>query len=162
MKTKHVITAICFLCISSMAFAQTGEKRMQVREQRLERVESMKVAYLTKKLNLDTESAQKFWPVYNEFNNQMKAIRNEHLQEIKEARQNWEGLTDKKKEELMQSKFHMEQAEVDLKKEYHETFKNVLSVDQVAKLYRAEEGFKKHLIREMRDHNRVQGKPDMR
>src|SRR5690349_15870280 len=48
------------------------------------RIEALKIAYLTKKLNLSTDEAQKFWPIYNQY---MGEIRKTRI----DARQNKEG-----------------------------------------------------------------------
>jgi hypothetical protein len=40
-------------------------------------VEPLKIAYITRKLNLSTEEAQKFWPIYNDY---MKEIRQTRLE----------------------------------------------------------------------------------
>ena len=39
------------------------------------RVEALKIAYLTKKLNLSTEEAQKFWPIYNKYTEEIRKVR---------------------------------------------------------------------------------------
>jgi hypothetical protein len=39
------------------------------------RIEALKIAYLTKKLNLSTEEAQKFWPIYNKYSDEIRAAR---------------------------------------------------------------------------------------
>ncbi|MBS1566474.1 MAG: hypothetical protein JST39_18970, partial [Bacteroidetes bacterium] len=44
------------------------------------RLEALKIAYLTKKLDLTTEEAQRFWPVYNKYTEEIHAIRKEQKQ----------------------------------------------------------------------------------
>jgi membrane-associated HD superfamily phosphohydrolase len=39
------------------------------------RLEAYKIAYLTKKLNLSAEEAQKFWPIYNKYVTEISQIR---------------------------------------------------------------------------------------
>ena len=39
------------------------------------RIEALKIAYLTKKLNLSTEEAQKFWPIYNKYSEEIRSVR---------------------------------------------------------------------------------------
>lgn len=38
------------------------------------RIESMEVAYLTRELNLTPEEAQKFWPAFNKYREEVKAV----------------------------------------------------------------------------------------
>ena len=41
------------------------------------KIQAMEVAYITKELNLTPEEAQKFWPVFNRYRNDAKAVLND-------------------------------------------------------------------------------------
>jgi len=57
------LTIIIFsLCLSASICGQQITK-----EQKLERIKAQKMAFITNKLNLSSEEAQLFWPVYNDF-----------------------------------------------------------------------------------------------
>ena len=36
------------------------------------RLEALKIAYITKRLDLSPEEAQKFWPIYNQYAEELK------------------------------------------------------------------------------------------
>ncbi|WP_315820109.1 hypothetical protein [Paraflavitalea speifideaquila] len=38
-------------------------------------MEALKIAYLTQKLNLSTEEAQRFWPIYNKYAAEIRKVR---------------------------------------------------------------------------------------
>lgn len=65
---KHIITAFCFmlLCCSSISYAQ---------QNKFEAIESEKVAFITKELKLTPAEAQKFFPLYNKYNEEMWELR---------------------------------------------------------------------------------------
>jgi len=42
------------------------------------RLEAIKIAYITKELNLTAAEAQRFWPVYNSYSNEVKVARTAH------------------------------------------------------------------------------------
>ncbi len=44
------------------------------REQRIEKVQALKVAFITQKLSLTTDEAQRFWPVYNRYEADIKQV----------------------------------------------------------------------------------------
>jgi hypothetical protein len=46
-----------------------------IRAQNGNRLEALKIAYITNKLNLSPEEAQKFWPVYNQYSLELKVAR---------------------------------------------------------------------------------------
>lgn len=94
------------------------------------RLEALKIAYLTKKLNLSTDEAQKFWPVYNEY---MREIRKTHL----DARQN-------KTDQL-----GTEEKLLDIRKKYNGEFNKALSSEKVNQFFKAEKEFGTVLQKEL-------------
>ncbi|MES2777639.1 MAG: hypothetical protein V4722_25905 [Bacteroidota bacterium] len=50
----------------------------QPEERNEDAIESLKIAFLTKQLELTPEEAQKFWPVYNQYTTELKKTRKEH------------------------------------------------------------------------------------
>jgi hypothetical protein len=48
---------------------------INIRAQNGNRLEALKIAYLTNKLNLSPEEAQKFWPIYNQYSLELKIAR---------------------------------------------------------------------------------------
>ena len=111
-----------------------------------EKVEAMRIAFLTQKLDLSPEEAQKFWPVYNEFQKKREELHKKHKEGIKNAKGNLDSLSDKQIEAIVDDEIVFRQKNLDLEKEYHAKFKAVLPIKKVAKLYRAEEQFSRHLL----------------
>jgi hypothetical protein len=150
--TKRFITAVLFslFIFTGAGFAQE-ETDMQDRK---ENIETMKIAFITKKLDLTPQEAQKFWPVYNQYNDKAKELRKKRRQDNRETRMNFDELSDKEIEQAIDNDMTYRQKELDLQKEYHEKFKAVLPVKKVAKLYAAEEQFKIVLINKLKDRER--------
>jgi hypothetical protein len=48
---------------------------LTIRAQNGNRLEALKIAYITNKLNLSPEEAQKFWPIYNQYSLELKVAR---------------------------------------------------------------------------------------
>ncbi len=114
-------------------------------------IEAMKIAFITQKLDLTPEEAQQFWPVYNQYNDKMQELRKKRKTEFKEHKDNFDNLTDKEVEQLVDSEIAYKQKEIDLQKEYHAKYKAVLPIKKVAKLYHAEEQFKRVLLEKLKD-----------
>jgi Spy/CpxP family protein refolding chaperone len=121
------------------------------RGSRKEKIEAMKIAYLTNHLDLTPEEAQKFWPIYNQYEAKQMELRKMKKDERREANDNLEKMSDKDLEALVDNEIVMRQKELDLMKEYHKQFKTVLPVRKVAKLYRAEEMFRRELVKKIQD-----------
>lgn len=155
MKTnKRLFTALLFmLCLyTGVSFAQEGNELPDKKEN----IETMKIAFITKKLDLTPQEAQQFWPVYNQYNDKAKELRKKRRQDNREARLNFDELSDKEVEQVINNDMAYRQKELDLQKEYHEKFKAVLPIKKVARLYAAEEQFKIVLINKLKDRDRGQ------
>ena len=124
-----------------------------------QRVESMKIGFITNRLNLTPEEAKAFWPVYNKYSDELEALRKSHRENLMEARKNIDSLSDKEIEKLVDSELAFRQGELDIMKKYHPQFKQVLPVRKVAKLYRAEEEFKRKLLEMLQDKRQGKDRP---
>lgn len=158
MKTTTIksILLIAFISLSAIGFAQSPmgpppENKKGKHSEKRENIEAMKVAFITQKLNLTPEEAQQFWPVYNQYHDKLQELRKKRKLENKEAKENIDEMTDKEVEQLVDAEIAFRQKETDLQKEYHAKFKSVLPIKKVAKLYHAEEQFKRVLLDKLKD-----------
>jgi hypothetical protein len=67
------------LCITSTFAQQRPAPRPGMTKPRMEmeRLESAKIGFLTQKLDLSPREAEKFWPVYNQYQKELKALAKE-------------------------------------------------------------------------------------
>ncbi|MBA3972237.1 MAG: hypothetical protein H0X46_08860 [Bacteroidetes bacterium] len=157
MKTFKIKTVLllAFISLSGITFSQPmgppPKGKQAQRQEKKENIEAMKVAFITSKLDLTPEEAQKFWPVYNQFTEKMHELRKKRRQDEREAKQNFEEMTDKEAEQAIDNDLAVRQKELDLQKEYNTKFKTVLPLKKVAKLYHAEEQFKMVLLKKLKD-----------
>ena len=154
MKTNPIkkLLFVSFVTLSSIAHAQEPmgppppRDKAQRQEEKRDNIEAMKIAFITKKLDLTPEEAQQFWPVYNQYKDKVDDLRKKRRQDNKEAKRNFEDMTDKEVEQIVDNEIVFRQKELDIQKEYHAKFKSVLPIKKVAKLYEAEEQFKRVLL----------------
>lgn len=162
---KKVLTTLCALFITFGAlYAQPGSPGRGGEHrgpEGHERLEAVKVAFITKKLNLTAEEAQEFWPIHNEMTAELKKVWDARRELMPNPREAENDLDDQSEEEIlriMNKMMELEQDELDIRVKYHEKFLEVLPAKKVALLYRAEEQFKRELVRHMRnEHRRPQG-----
>ena len=145
------------LLISSTAFSQPKKGKRPSKE----KVQAMKIAYITDKLDLTSEEAQQFWPVYNEYDAKAditrKAMRKMHKKDV-----SIDEMTDDAVEQMINTIDDLRQKDLDIHKEYHAKFKAVLSIKKVAKLYKADQDFKRDLLKKIRDHKGPNGQHPQR
>ena len=156
---KYLILFLFFIPITALVAQEGSPPSDKGGRPAHERVEAMKVGFLTQRLNLTPDEAKSFWPVYNQYQNELEAIRKSRRDNIVNAKMNFDEMNDKDVEKTVDSELSFRQSELDLLKKYHGQFKQVLPIKKVAKLYRAEEDFKRELLDRIKD-NRMDMKKD--
>ena len=144
---KTTILSLVFLLSGLWALAQDHLGPPPNKEAR-ERMKAHKIAYITEKLDLTPEEAQVFWPVYNELETKLHEIREANRPDKKKDP---ESMTDAEVEEMVIQRFEFKQKELNLEKEYHEKYKQVLPTKKVAALYKAEQSFRRELLKKLRE-----------
>ena len=139
------------------AHAQKPNKEAK-REQRKEEIKAMKIGFITQKLQLTTDEAAKFWPVYNEFHAKMEKLHEERKANHKKFKKGIDSLSNAEIEKLTDQELAFEERELALKKEYHTKFKAVLPIKKVALLYQSEHEFRREILKKAREqHQNGQG-----
>lgn len=145
---KHTIITLLLL-LPAFVWGQMGHPSELSPEKRKE-IEGMKVAYLTTKMDLTPEEAQVFWPVYNQFRDEMDTHRSEGRKKFKTFKINQDELTDDELVEHMKFKFDHERERIVIEERYFKKFVDTLSPQKVLAMMEAEEGFKRELLKKVR------------
>jgi hypothetical protein len=97
-----------------------------------EKLQALKIAWLTKKLDLSPEEAQRFWPVYNKYTEEIRGIRQEQKQ--------------KNTAEL-----EVEDKILNVRKKYNGEFAKALNPEKVNTFFRSEKDFGAMIQRELQE-----------
>ncbi|MEZ5014448.1 MAG: hypothetical protein R2794_09165 [Chitinophagales bacterium] len=114
-----------------------------------DKIEALRVAFLTRYLDLSTEEAQKFWPVFNKMQDEVQAVmeKERNLQNGKQI----DDMSDDELNKLLTAHFDNEQKLLDIKRKYADEFRKVLPLKKVAKLADAENAFRRELMMHAKD-----------
>jgi len=93
-----------------------------------ERIQALKIAYLTKKLDLSPEEAQRFWPIYNKYTEEIRTVRQAHKPELETE------------EDILK-----------VRKKYNGEFAKALSAEKVNTFFRSEKDFGAIIQRELQE-----------
>ncbi len=115
-----------------------------------------RIAFISEKLALSSEEAEKFWPLLNDMESELKALKQE-LKKNKPEKKVSE-MSDKEVEVLLDASFVHKQKELDIKKSYHDKFTSILPVKKVAKFYHLEHAFRKQKKQNQHKQGYPQGK----
>jgi Spy/CpxP family protein refolding chaperone len=148
MKTK-IIYPIVFLLISTLSFSQGFKEKK-------EKVKALKVAYITEQLDLTKEEAQKFWPIYNSFDDKQAELRHEKMRAILDRFEpgNVDKLSEKEASTLLTQMETVEESLFTLRKKFIKDLQGVLSAKKIIKLKKAEEDFNRTLLKQIKERRR--------
>ena len=120
---KHLLILLLALGFLFNAHAQDGE-----------RLQALKIAYLTKKLDLSPEEAQRFWPIYNKYTDEIRTIRQTQ-----------------KQSNGADTELGIEEKILAVRKKYNGEFTKALSAEKVNTFFRSEKDFGQIIQRELQE-----------
>ena len=139
-----ILLAVFF---STSLFAQ--EKR-EGNSEMFEKIKAEKISYFTSKLDLTPVEAQAFWPVYNEFEKKRFDIHRQIHDFERMHDEDIAKLSESEIDKMINNYIDSFEKEALLLKEYNNQFQKILPDKKVLMLYRTENEFRSHLIREFR------------
>jgi len=119
------ILYLLLLLLPFSGMAQDG-----IRGESKQRLEAIQIAYLTKELSLTTQDAEKFWPVYNKYQDELRGL-----------------LRNGGEEDVL----NRQQKALDIRKKYKTDFVKILGGDRTNKLFQAEDKFREMVKRELQN-----------
>lgn len=142
---KNGILAILLLC-GSAVFSQESKN-----DETKDRIEALRISFITQKLSLTPEEAQVFWPIYNQYRAELKEIIGSRADgpHRRRSRPDIDSMTDEEVKKMLDQEWKRQKGLLDLRKKYEVLFAKVLPIKKVAKLFEAERDFQRQLIREL-------------
>lgn len=96
---KNILILVYYIFLSHFCIAQVNDAGKRVDPNKLE---AIKVAYMTKELNLTSSEAKSFWSLYNHYKVEIKEARKSHLQNEINYEETVVGIKKKYKGEFLQ------------------------------------------------------------
>ena len=143
---KLILLMLAIITVSTVTIAQPQKNQKVTREE----MDAKKVAFLSTELNLTKAEAEKFWPVYNAYDNEMHKIHREN-RVLKKKLKQFEKLTIEEAYQTTESVIKLEGRKTVLRKEYLENFAKILGKKKGAKVFYAEIKFKRELLRKIKN-----------
>jgi hypothetical protein len=160
MKTyKATLIGILLLAPLSL-FAQPDDRGNKVNREKHdkeheEKIDRLKIAFITTELNLTSEEAEKFWPLYNEAEAKVKELRKANRKIEQEVRDSYETMTNEEAKKKLAAVFENDEKETAIRKEYAEKFSKIIGEKRALKLLSLEHEFRRELL----DRLKEQGPP---
>jgi hypothetical protein len=125
--------------------------RSSAQESNLEKLNNYKIGFFTKKLNLTSDEAEKFWPVYDEYQSQRNLIQRDKLKLNRNFNLNESTLSDVQLTEMGDKYVDCLVRETNLAVSFHKKLKEILPPAKVIRYYQAENQYKIQLLNELQN-----------
>jgi len=147
MKLKNLVMLL-LLCSATVFAQEHKEKREQIK--------ALKVSYFTTELNLTSDEAAKFWPVYNSFEEKQFELRHNKIRPLlqKLDDSNFDKISDKEANAYLAEIQSNEEELFGLRRKLINDLKPIIGPVKLLRLKKAEDNFNKQLLSKMRGKNR--------
>lgn len=147
MKIKNILPLLLFL-VSFSFYAQSDKL-----DEKREKIKAYKVSFLTTELELTSTEAEKFWPIYNTYDDKQFELRHEkmktYLRRLDDD--NINSLSEKDAAALLAQIESTDKELYLLREKYMTNLKKVLSAKKILKLKKSEDDFNRKLLKQYRD-----------
>ncbi|MGI9530442.1 hypothetical protein [Lutimonas sp.] len=137
-----------FITLCLALFLTTG---LMAQAKGKERIKAYKTAYITEQLDLSSEEAEVFWPVYNKYDKKIFELKvmtmKKERSRVKELG-GTDALSEEEASEFLETMLTAENEAIETKVEMYDALSEILNPLQLFKLYQAEMNFNKRLLHE--------------
>ena len=102
-------------------------------DKREEKIQSLEIAFISRRLNLTQEEAQKFWPIFNEYRRDIRQMRTNHQQQPDH--------------DIVE----FEQKVIDIRKKYKDQFSAAIGRQRMNEFFKAEHEFRGVLLNRIKN-----------
>jgi len=135
---KTITSIIFIISFSLISFSQ----------QNRDKIKTLKIAFITEKLDLSEKEAQQFWPIYNAFEDEQFQIRRNSFQGRNKI--NFETITEEEASSLLKEMRSVETKRHALKTKFIDDLTKILPAKKIIMLDKVEDDFKHKMFEEYR------------
>jgi Spy/CpxP family protein refolding chaperone len=130
---------IIFLTILFCGFSFSQDKKSDWIELLKSNVQKESKNLIKQNLELTSDQAKLFWPIYDEYDKALAEVTNERLQNISDYMLNYKDLDSAKAETLLRKALELDQKKIDIQNKYYEKFILVLPPKVVGKFFQLDQ-----------------------
>ena len=134
-----------FILMVSLGVAAQGK------DSKRERIKALKTAFITTELDLSSEEAAKFWPVYNDFDDKQFEIRHRKMRGLSKKIEAVDSMSEKDALSVLNQMEALDDELLQNKKKLFSNLKPILSAKKIVKLKKAEDEFQRKLLKQFKD-----------
>ncbi len=143
---KKIVLSITLFLFTALTVVAQGMDR--------NKIQALKRAHITNALNLSSSEAEKFWPIYNEFNqriHKMKILKTRTLMRRIRLAGGINSLSEEEADIVLREYIEIDYNIATEKKKLYKDLTGIISSKKMIKLLRAEQSFNKELLKRLRE-----------
>ena len=141
---KKIITLI-LLFVCTISFGQDFERKA-------ERVKALRVAFISSKLDLTSQEAEKFWPIFNKFSDSQMDLHKQKRQLMLKLRpENTAGMSDAATLKLLNESENIDADFENKKRQFVKDLQGIISPQKILLLKKLDEDFKNTLLKQFKN-----------
>lgn len=138
---KFILLSCLFFTTMNVMAQHTERKGMK------DKIRTLKVEFITEKLDLSSGEAENFWPIYNAFDKAYMELRHEKLKGLKDnLKEGINMLSEKEALSILNEMTDIEDELVKLKQMFRYQLDGVISNKKILLLKIAEDGFNRRMM----------------
>ena len=143
---KRILLIITFILFTTVHFyGQTTNGK---------KIQALKTAFITNALDLSAKEAEKFWPIYNEYDKTIRRVKTQKRKQLAnraKAAGGIDKLSATQANQLLQELIEIDFKVANAKKKLQQNLLSVISAKKIIRLFRAEQDFNKELIKRFKE-----------
>ncbi len=139
---KTLTSIVFILSFSLITFGQSNR----------DKIKTLKIAYITEKLDLSEKEAQQFWPIYNNYEEENSKLRNEASETRKKI--NFETLSEEDAKQFLKEIRLNDKKRQAAENDFIDRLTKVISAKKIIMLHKIEDDFKRKMFDEYKRRGR--------
>lgn len=144
---KYILIALAAVFSLNLLWGQSYE----IPPAKQEQFESLRIAFLTRRLSLSSEEAKVFWPVYDDYREELKQVYKKRKRIERLIQIEFDDMTEAEMEKLSDNYMQLQKDEYEIRAKYHEAFKEILIPRKIILLYKAESDLNREMLKRLRE-----------
>lgn len=135
-KMKTLTNIIFIIGFTLISFSQSNR----------DKIKTLKIAFITEKLNLSEKEAQQFWPIYNNFEEESSKLKRDNYELRKNM--NFDTISEEDAKKLLNDIRLNENKKQSLENDFIDRLTKIMSAKKIILLHKIEDDFKRKMFDE--------------
>ena len=136
----------CLIVLFTLLAVNLNAQQDASRKKRIEEYRKKHIAYIEERVHLTQTQSEKFWPIYNEFQDKKILLLRPYRKKVK-AFNTISTPSDEEYQDIVMEGLETKKREIELTQQYYSKFQEILSPQELYDFNQAEESFNKEYLK---------------